>query len=167
MTALDGEAWQALGGLHEELVHGAPGDFGYVLNPQDPGLLRSLRKLSAEEASAVGAGGGATIAAHVDHLRYSHQLLNRWSQGENPFAEADYAASWKISKVNKTEWRELLETLEEELVRWNETLHQPRDLTPVELRGVVSSVVHLAYHLGAIRQIDRGAAGPPATDSQA
>ena len=36
----------------------------------------------------------------------------------------------------------------------------PRALTPVELNGVVGSVVHLAYHVGAIRQIHAGARGP-------
>jgi hypothetical protein len=30
----------------------------------------------------------------------------------------------------------------------------------MELNGVVGSIAHLAYHLGAIRQIDRAARGP-------
>jgi hypothetical protein len=33
----------------------------------------------------------------------------------------------------------------------------------MELNGVVASVAHLAYHLGAIRQIDRSIQGPKAT----
>ena len=33
-----------------------------------------------------------------------------------------------------------------------------------ELTGVAASVVHLAYHIGAIRQIDRSIRGPAATD---
>jgi hypothetical protein len=32
----------------------------------------------------------------------------------------------------------------------------------VELKGVIGVVVHLAYHLGAIRQIDAAAQGPKA-----
>ena len=35
----------------------------------DPGLLRSLDKLTAADASAA-VQGGATVAAHVNHLRY-------------------------------------------------------------------------------------------------
>jgi hypothetical protein len=33
-----------------------------------------------------------------------------------------------------------------------------------ELTGMVSSVVHLAYHLGAIRQMDRRIRGPSANN---
>jgi hypothetical protein len=33
----------------------------------------------------------------------------------------------------------------------------------MELNGVIASVAHLAYHLGAIRQIDRSIQGPKAT----
>ena len=42
---------------------------GYVLNTGDIGLLASLEKLSAAEASD-SSNGGATIAAHAQHLRY-------------------------------------------------------------------------------------------------
>ena len=39
-------------------------------------------------------------------------------------------------------------------------LGSPRDVTEVELTGMVASIAHLAYHLGAIRQIDKDARGP-------
>ena len=42
-------------------------------------------------------------------------------------------------------------------------LETPRELSPMELNGVIASVAHLAYHLGAIRQIDRSIQGPKAT----
>ena len=32
----------------------------------------------------------------------------------------------------------------------------------IELNGVISSIAHLAYHFGAIRQIDRATRGPAA-----
>ena len=35
-----------------------------------------------------------------------------------------------------------------------------RDVTDVELSGMVASIDHLAYHLGAIRQINKDARGP-------
>ena len=55
--------------LFAELVDGAntPGG-AFVLNSGDAGLLRSLDKLSAAEASR-SVYGGATIAAHAQHLR--------------------------------------------------------------------------------------------------
>lgn len=150
--------------LLEELVNGASKEAAGVLNPGDPGLLRSLEKLSAETASK-SVNGGAPIAAHADHLRYGMELLNRWGQGENPFADADYRASWRITAVSESEWTALRAALRSELSRWRESLqHSDRPLTDTESMGIVASVVHLAYHLGAMRQIDRSLRGPSAED---
>lgn len=84
--------------LLNELADGPAPQAAFVLNPGDRGLLRSLDTLSAAEASAT-AGGESSIAAHVDHLRYGFQLMNRWSKGESPFADADYSASWRRTVV--------------------------------------------------------------------
>ncbi len=43
---------------------------------------------------------------------------------------------------------------------WLEALNAPRELGPVELTGMIPSVAHLAYHLGAIRQINKSLRGP-------
>ena len=53
--------------LLSELVDGAPVTGAYVLNPGDQGLLRSLDRLSAEAVSKIW-HGGASIAAHTDHV---------------------------------------------------------------------------------------------------
>lgn len=149
--------------LLAELVDGAPQSGAYMLNRGDPGLLQSLDRLSARAASAASAGGG-TIAAHVDHLRYGLSLMNRWSAGENPFDDADYSASWRRTDVSDIEWEELRTGLRDEAHRWLASLRTPREVNPVELNGMVGSIAHLAYHLGAIRQIDRTARGPSAND---
>ena len=148
----------------KELVEGAEPGACWVLNAQDPGLLASLNRLSAEEASAVPAGGGASIAAHVDHLRYGLELLNRWSAGENPFVNADYSASWDRLTVSKVDWASRVEVLHSEAYAWMEAIKRPRDVSDFELTGMVASVAHLAYHLGAIRQINRSTRGPAARD---
>jgi hypothetical protein len=151
----------SLSTLFGELVDGPPGKMCFVLNPGDVGLLRSLDKLSADAASQ-STHGGATIAAHVDHLRYGVSLLNRWSRGENPWADADWSRSWRISKVSDAEWKQLRDELGSEIRSWAKALREVPDADETELNGVVASVVHLAYHLGAIRQIDRTARGPKA-----
>jgi hypothetical protein len=155
---------RALAALLTELLDGAAADNAWVLNRRDPGLLASLGRLSAAEASAVPASGGASIAAHVDHLRYGLELLNRWSRGEDPFADADYSASWRKVTVSDGEWTMLRQWLRDEAHRWRESIRQPRDLTEDELTGALASVAHLAYHMGAIRQIDRSTRGPAARD---
>src|SRR5205814_4536299 len=110
--------------------------------------------LSAAAASSAPPGGGSSIAAHVDHIRYSLELANRWSRGENPFADADYSASWRRQVVSDREWAALRERLRSEAERWIDVVREPRELTDIELSGLVASVAHVAYHLGAIRQID-------------
>lgn len=147
-----------------EILHGATPKWGWLLNRNDPGLLRSLDRLSAEQASALASGGGASIAAHVDHLRYGFELLNQWSRGENPWAGADWTASWRRLEVSASEWESLRSQLRTEAERWlagfdGLTLDKEADLT-----GVIASAAHLAYHLGAIRQIDRATRGPSAEE---
>ena len=145
--------------LFGELVNGAPASECYILNAGDEGLLRSLDRLPAAAASAL-TPTGSSIAAHIDHLRYGLSLMNRWSAGENPFPDADWSASWKKTTVSDDEWRALRAQLREEAERWLAVLRQPREVREMELNGMIGSIAHLAYHLGAIRQIDSTLRGP-------
>ena len=148
-----------LGTLLAELVDGASKDGGYMLNPGDEGLLRSLEKLSAADASAC-TPTGSSIAAHTDHLRYGLSLMNRWSQGEDPFGSADWSQSWRNVVVSEPEWRQRLADLRAETTRWLGVVREPRDVDEIELNGMIGSIAHLAYHLGAIRQINQSVRGP-------
>jgi hypothetical protein len=58
----------------------------------------------------------------------------------------------------------LREALAAECRQWHEALGSPRDVTKPELRGLIGSIAHLAYQLGAIRQIDRATRGPTASE---
>ena len=155
---------RALTTLLRELLDGSAPEVCWVLNPGDPGLLRSLDTLSAAAASAPAPGGGPSIAAHVEHLRYGLELMNRWSEGEDPFGDADYSASWRLLRVSDQEWAALRDRLRAEAHRWLGVVRAPRPLSDPELTGMLASVVHLAYHLGAVRQIDRSTRGPAARD---
>jgi len=55
---------------------------------------------------------------------------------------------------------ELRTGIRTEAHRWLAAVRVPRDVNAVELNGIVGSMAHLAYHLGAIRQINRIARGP-------
>jgi hypothetical protein len=142
-----------------ELAHGAASTGGVVLNAGDAGLLASLDRLTAEDAS-VGAHGGASIAAHVAHVSYGLSLMNRWAHGEQPFETADWTASWRIGRVSPDEWQRLRADLRAQVENWLAAMASPRDMSPVEANGVIGSVVHLAYHVGAIRQIHAATRGP-------
>jgi hypothetical protein len=147
--------------LFSELVDGTHDAGGaFMLNSGDIGLLRSLDGLSPAAASR-SVNGGATIAAHAQHLRYGLSLMNRWaSKGGNPFADAKWDEAWKMTGVDAKEWEEIRGGLRDETRRWTEALGSPREVSEVELAGVIASIAHLAYHLGAIRQIDKDLRGP-------
>lgn len=152
--------------LGTELVAGAPSDAkgSYMLNLGDAGLLASLDKIPAPAASSTHAGG-ASIAAHVDHVRYGVALLNAWLAGADaPWKNADWTASWKRNVVDEAAWRRLRDELRRELTTWIDGMRAPRELTERELGWLMGSIAHLAYHFGAIRQIDRAARGPTAED---
>lgn len=151
----------ALAHLFSELTLGADSGGGaFMLNSGDVGLLRSLDKLSAADASHA-ADGGATIAAHVTHVTYGLSLMNRWTrEGGNPFADAHWDEAWKVSQVSDAEWHAVRNALRDEVEPWLDVLRTPRDTSWIELTGMISSIAHLAYHLGAIRQIARAARGP-------
>ena len=50
--------------------------------------------------------------------------------------------------------------LRDETERWLEVLRSPREVMDIELAGMIASIAHLAYHLGAIRQINKSVRGP-------
>jgi hypothetical protein len=159
MTAPD--LHRCMAGLFSELSDGVrkPGG-AFVLNTGDVGLLRSLDALSADDASR-SANGGATIAAHAQHVRYGLALMNRWAaEGGNPLADARWDEAWQVARVDDGEWSAIRRGLADEAERWRAALRAPREMTWVELSGMIGSIAHLAYHLGAIRQIAIEARGP-------
>ena len=94
-------------------------------------------------------------------MRYGLSLMNQWArEGGNPFANAKWEQAWKTSLVDARAWDEIRSGLRDETHRWLEILKAPREVADVELTGMVASVAHLAYHLGAIRQINKDARGP-------
>jgi hypothetical protein len=158
------DAAPALTRLFAELIDGTNANGarrgGFVLNSGDIGLLRSLEKLSAADASR-SANGGATIAAHAEHLRYGLSLMNRWAaEGGNPFADATWDEAWKTAAVDDGEWTAIRNGLRHETHGWLWALGSPRTVNEIEFTGIISSIAHLAYHVGAIRQINKDARGP-------
>ena len=147
--------------LFAELVDGAAQQDGaFILNSGDAGLLRSLEKITAAAASR-SLDGGASIAAHAQHLRDGLSLMNRWARdGGDPFADPAWDAAWKITAVDEDQWEEIRRGLAQEVRAWAAVLTSRHDVNERELAGMIGSLAHLAYHVGAIRQISRHARGP-------
>jgi len=90
--------------------------------------------------------------------------LNRWARGEDPWADANYAASWHRQDVSEAQWSALRTALAEEARAWTAASCKQRDWRGVSLTEALASAVHFASHVGAIRQIAQAASGPRAKD---
>jgi hypothetical protein len=144
----------ALSKLLTEIFDGPPANEAYLLNPGDPGLLRQLDSIDARAASSRPMPGKTTIASHVDHLHFGLSLLNRWAAGEqNPFAGADWNASWQHTTVTDDQWQKLRAALRDQATQWRKAVAARTTWDDVSAKGALSSAAHTAYHLGAIRQI--------------
>jgi len=149
--------------LLREVLDGPSPSGAYVLNRDDRGLLRSLDALSAAAASAH-QDGRPSVAAHVEHLRYGLELLNRWARGADPWSTASYSSSWLRDRVNDEQWKTLRDALRHEASNWIAAVQQRSDWNEQALTEALASAVHLAYHLGAIRQMAPATRGPRAND---
>src|SRR5688572_32857818 len=112
MNSADSIFQRAVSKLLVEVFNGPPGDEAYILNPGDPGLHRQLETISAATASEQPIPGKPSIASHVDHVHYGLSLLTRWLAGEeNPWADADWNASWRRNAVTDDQWGILRQNL--------------------------------------------------------
>ena len=154
MNASENVFQRALAKLLTEIFDGPPGSEAYLLNPGDAGLLRQLETIDASAASARPMPGKTTIASHIDHVHYGFTLMNRWAAGEaNPFADADWEASWRRTTVTEDEWRVLRDNLRRQADTWRQAVAARTQWDDMSAAGALSSAAHTAYHLGAIRQI--------------
>jgi hypothetical protein len=154
MNANDSIFKRSLSKLLIEVFDGPPGNEAYLLNPGDRGLVRLLESIDARAASARPMPGKTTIASHVDHVAYGLSLMNRWAAGEaNPWADADWNASWQRTTVTDEQWQELRSRLAREAASWRKAVESRTEWDDITAPGALSSAAHTAYHLGAIRQI--------------
>jgi hypothetical protein len=123
-------------------------------NEAGSGLLGTLGKLSAAEASKpFVAGDTATAATHAGHLRFALNLANRALRGEDVHATADWKASWKYRSVDGAAWKELISGLRSEYKAFLAAIDEDLAWSDImNLTGVFSQLAHGAWHLGAIRQ---------------
>jgi hypothetical protein len=157
MSTTDSIFQRALSNMLTEVFDGPPGQEAYLLNPGDPGLLRQLDAIDAAAASRRPMPGKTTIAAHADHVHFGLAVLNRWAAGEaNPWAGADWNASWQRTTVTDEQWRTLRAGLRQEAEKWRTVVASRTTWDDMAAAAALSTVAHTAYHFGAIRQILAG-----------
>jgi hypothetical protein len=131
-----------------------PNSTWFIDNAPDSSILGILAGISAEEASRPTDGRGdpgSTIAAHVEHLRWSLANSNATLRGEpwNP----NWGESWKTIRTDPSEWDRLRTALRQEFETLRDAIQRQSELPGEYLNGVLALIPHAAYHLGTIRQI--------------
>ena len=114
-------------------------------------FFETCANISAEHASREFLG--TTIAAQTEHAKF---YLDRLCEYMNGRTEAvNWEDSWLIETVNETEWGALRKGVRESYEKTLRCLAGIEDWNEIRASMAMGIVAHTAYHLGAIRQIEK------------
>ena len=89
------------------------------------------------------------------------------AKDERDFVAAFLSKAFIARNAHVSEGENEISALRAELRReagqWHDTLRSDREVHGTELDAVLGTIIHAAYHLGAIRQIVAEGRGPKAT----
>jgi hypothetical protein len=146
---------QSITTLFSEVYAGPanPRSTWFIDNEPDSGILGLIEKISAKEASLSTNRNqpGTTIAAHIEHLRWSLANANSALQGQ-PY-QGNWSESWNTLEADEAKWEYLRSNLKQEFELLRENLQKQTELSGDYLTGVMALVPHAAYHLATIRQL--------------
>jgi hypothetical protein len=117
------------------------------------GWAQTLSALTAAQASRPVVPGGTTVAGQTAHAAYALELfedivLNRPTQ-------ADWPGSFDPSHVDEAAWAAQQARLFAVAGRVAALMRANVSWPETHVRSAIGSLVHLAYHLGAVRQMAR------------
>lgn len=117
------------------------------------GLIATLAGLSAVQASTP-TDLGLSVAAHAAHSAYHMEVIVRWVQGDRgPF---DWKGSFGSGTVTPQEWTTLqarVRAAYEGVVALAQQPPNPGESEEDAAGGLAGGIAHVAYHLGAVRQL--------------
>lgn len=136
--------------LLQEGIQGPQRNWGYFTNPDSKGFLGTIENLSSAAASETSGPNDNSIAAHAWHLSFALRATTDLIQGDH--SPKDWNESWRVQKVNDTEWKKIQSKLRQEYEVFSRVLESVDLSNEDVLSGVIGAIAHVAYHLGAIRQ---------------
>ncbi len=129
-----------------------PGESGTWFVQGKEGLFDALDTTTAKQASRKPSPQGSSIAAHVNHIRYALQLANSEAGGDKP--EGTWESSWDIQAMSDDEWTAANHDIRREYEIFSLWLNSNQDWSDEDTKIYALSILpHMAYHLGAIRQV--------------
>jgi hypothetical protein len=124
------------------------------------GWAQTLSLLTAEQASRPAVPGGTTIAGQTAHAAYYLEVLEDIIL--NRHLQADWPGSFAPSAVDEAAWAAQQARLFGVAGRLAGHMRANPSWPEPHVRSALGCLVHLAYHLGAVRQMVRVVAGPSA-----
>jgi hypothetical protein len=149
MMTSDGVTSQLLAVLKETIE--GPGEGGSFFLDPNTGLLQTLETLNLERVFASPAPGRPSIAAHVKHTSFHMNAICAWPRGDH--SRRDWPSSFVLENHDAATWTALLEELKFEYGDFQNVIREFASGSDEALGGAVGGIVHVAYHLGAIRQL--------------
>jgi hypothetical protein len=144
--------------LKEACEGGEPGKgTGFLENTKpdgsgNAGVFATLDGLIAAEASDPTALG-TSIAGHASHLAFHLEVSVRWANGDRgPF---DWKGSFAPREVDEAAWAATRARVRAAYAAMVAHARATHDWPEDEAGGLAAALVHVAYHLGAIRQIQK------------
>ena len=116
-------------------------------------LLETLANVTAEEASQRATAGTGSVAAHVRHLVFYMEVIQRSLRGED-VGKLNWREIWENDRpVTPEAWTAQVATLRTEYAKVLEMRSDPATWEREDAHGEFMAIaIHTAYHLGAIRQ---------------
>ena len=116
-------------------------------------LLETLANVTAEEASQRATAGTGSVAAHVRHVVFYMEVIQRSLRGEE-VGKLNWREIWENDRpVTSEAWAAQLTTLRAEYAKVLEMRSDPATWKRDDAHGEFMAIaIHTAYHLGAIRQ---------------
>jgi hypothetical protein len=137
--------------LFQETFKGTGGESSQYIDGKGHGsLLETLDHTDSRLASMPLKTGGATIAAHTEHLRYYIRTLQRLVADEKG-VQPDWPGSWQTRAVTPGEWEVLKAAVRTEVAALIGDIDRIDTWDDDRIGGTLSILAHSAYHLGAIR----------------
>lgn len=128
-------------------------DGGNFYLTKDSGLFRTLETITPEAASREPFPGAPTIAAHCAHLDYYVRANHNSIIGRQQ--ELDWTSSWQVHRLGAEEWAALRARLRNGYDDLRKSLSSLPAWEDDSICDSMAVLAHTAYHLGAIRQIQR------------
>lgn len=112
------------------------------------GLRNTLASLTAEEASQT--WGNNSIAGQAAHILFSFEAFGAAIAGDR--SARDWDSSWLVNELDAAGWKKLRDDLEAAYDDLRVTIETHAAKNEAAQRRALTAALHLAYHLGAIRQ---------------